>query len=147
MRVAVERARFAMLPATVAIGLVLAASGLQAPPEPEAVRQAKEYQLNLDYNEAEKLLQGDPFHQNGIFPFAVQFCNLFPAADGTEAALLMQFYARRILGENPRLQRPDPPAFAFIDERQQQYFSDPFSTPCFMDINALLADAGVAFPF
>ena len=57
MRVAVERARFAMVPAIVAIGLVLAASGSQAPPEPEAVRQAKEYQLNLDYNQAEKLLQ------------------------------------------------------------------------------------------
>jgi predicted Zn-dependent protease len=57
MRVAADRARCAMLPAMVAIGFVLAASGSQAPPEPEAVLQAKEYQLNLDYNEAEKRLR------------------------------------------------------------------------------------------
>ena len=75
--------------------------------------------------------------QHHVPPGLAELAQALARADDAEAAALVQRDARRVLGEDPRLQRPDAAALGALDERAQQAASDALAARLLGDVDRL----------
>ena len=78
-------------------------------------------------------------HQHHVPPGLAELAQALARADRAEAAALVQRDARRVLGEDPRLQRPDACPLGALDERAQQAASDALAARLLGDVDRLPA--------
>src|SRR5437763_1281674 len=99
-----------------------------------------------------RLLQGScdglaaPLQEHGVPPDAVPLRDSVARPDDAEAAARVQGETGPVLGEDRRLDRPDPAPLRLLDQRRQERAADPEATRRAGDVDAVLGDAAVAGP-
>src|SRR5262249_1347515 len=85
-----------------------------------------------------------PLEKERVAPHAVDLRDALPTADDAEADPLVESEAGEVLGEDARLDRPDPAPVGAVDEGLHQRSTDPAPAGCGRDVDAVLGHACVA---
>ena len=83
------------------------------------------------------------FEEGDVAPVAVVAADLLPGADDAESSLLVEPQACLILGEDGRLDGPDPVGFGGTDQGIEQRGTNAAATCAGMDVDGVLDDTAV----